>query len=911
MTTPRILIPRLFDEAWDSVIIATYGADLEFFERVLLRQLSTTRNRVIFSDSRQVTRWLAESDSRTQLRHVNRSYVLAPIWASGAAHAKLILLLSQDRGLLAVGSGNLSMDGYASQGECFSRYSWSEDDQSQIGEFLAARSFIDQICEQKLVDPFVTDFVTQAWQDAPWLYEKARDGYSRVRHNLERALLDQFVEAIRGRTVNELVVHAPFYDRACHALSELIQRTSPRTLKVLLQERRTSVDPERLAVVMDRSPGRIDVRSAGAQDAGTFLHAKFLIARCENAAICLQGSPNISWPALLRTHADGNIELANLLVGDPTDFDHLTASLDISRAPVDVSQLGLSIATDGDDDETPPRHAVEGLTWVAPRLTGVFDREVRVPPQLIIGGVIVAEVEWRLDEPSDGKTRFAVTLGDKPADAPNRVAAVSFTFNTGEESSPTYPYHRNALMALTSGQARTNLLKRAGDFELDDEKLEELLAQLEEALVVDGRSIWRMVKRKVPNASDDGTSATIAYDDLDWDAIQSHPKLAQYRNWAQPSSDPTALGILLTSIAQRVEAAAQPRRRGNSEADGSAAPSDPLDDLAKMIDAEDERVAEEEERAHSRRRASARSRARRQFHSFVQRFVNGLTDEAFVRNVGPSVIVPSYVVFNHLCWKLIQIELADPLRLTSAQTSLWRFFWGDKEESGYFATLSTGEQEAALYILDRHHSEAVLLCSILQAFEYTQDEQDERMMIEVRDTWRTILLHPLFQPTTTAVDQATTHLRHKCESGPHLIKRLDRLAVRVAKSEPRSNIGRVLGCQREQVVIKRGRVNRGSLGERVVDIYTIENLDTRMTPHSASLAFSALTVLDPEIEYIRLEDRSHQVVAFADYQRDEFLYANRATNDFQDLDPPAIEAPRWRVPLQSLHEMAKAGVATA
>ena len=96
-----------------------------------------------------------------------------------------------------------------------------------------------------------------------------------------------------------------------------------------------------------------------------------------------------------------------------------------------------------------------------------------------------------------------------------------------------------------------------------------------------------------------------------------------------------------------------------------------------------------------------------------------------------------------------------------------------------------------------------------------------------------------------------------------------------------------------------------------MDIYTIENLDTHMTPHSASRAFSALTALDPEIEYIRLEDRSHKVVAFADYQRDEFLYANRVTNDFQDLDPPAIEAPPWRVPLQTLHEMAKAEVATA
>ena len=172
MTTPRIRIPELFDEAWDSVIIASYGADLEFFERILLRQLSGTRNRVVFADGRQVTQTLAEPDSRTQLRQVNRTYVLAPIRASGAAHAKLIMLLSEDRGLLAVGSGNLGMNGYASGGECFSRYRWSEDDQDQLGEFLAARGFIDQICEQRLVDPFVRQFVRQAWEGAPWLFGK-------------------------------------------------------------------------------------------------------------------------------------------------------------------------------------------------------------------------------------------------------------------------------------------------------------------------------------------------------------------------------------------------------------------------------------------------------------------------------------------------------------------------------------------------------------------------------------------------------------------------------------------------------------------------------------------------------------------------------------------------------------------
>ena len=709
MTTRRIVIPELFDGAWDSVIIATYGADLEFFERVVLRQLSRTRNRVIFCDDRQIARSQADPEKCAQLRQLNRDYVVAPIRSSGAAHAKLIMLLSEDRGVLAVGSGNLRMTGYASQGECFSRYRWLKDDQGQLREFVAARDFIDQICERRLVDKVVRDHVRQAWQEAPWLYGRVQDGESRVRHNLELALLDQFSDAITGRTVDELIVHAPFYDSRCRALAELIQRTSPETLQVLLQECLTSVDPVALAEVLAGAPGRVDVRSVNAADEGTFLHAKFVIAKCDQIAICLQGSPNISSPALLHTHVDGNIEVANLLVGDRSDFDHLITGLVVSPDPVAISQLGLRLADDGDEDgdEIEPSCVVAELSWVPPVLSGVFHREVEVPPQLIISGAVVNGVSWELEEPLAGTTRFAVSLGEKEAAVLNRVAAVHFSFEGGAQSSPTYPYHLNTLKAHASGQGRTDLLRQAGDFEVDDEELERLLAQLDEVLIVDGRGIWQMLKRKEPVEVDDEPSASIAYEELDWDAIQSHPKLAQYRNWDQrPSSDPTPLGILLASIARRFEAGAQGGHSGEPAPGDPESGSDPLADLAEAIEVEDEEAAEKDEVERDRRRMNARSRARRQFHGFVKRFVDGLTDEEFVRRVGPSVIVPSYVIFNHLCWKLIQIDLGEPRRLIAAQIAIWRFFWGDKQESGYFAALSPGEQEAALEILDHHRSEA-------------------------------------------------------------------------------------------------------------------------------------------------------------------------------------------------------------
>lgn len=906
MTTPRLQLPTLFDGDWDSALIVTYGAGLEFYERDLLRQLARARTRIVLADARQVARKLADPNAREQLRQVNRTYVLGPIRIDRAAHAKLVMLLSEDRGLLAVGSGNLGMDGYASQGECFTTYRWNSEETDQLRDFHAAQSFVDELCAPDLVDNVVQTRVKQAWSSAPWLYGTS-NGEPRVRHNLADGFLDQFVASIGERSVDELVVHAPFYDHSCRAMAELIDRTSPSKIQVLLQERVTSVDPDRLSAVLSHAASDVEVRSVQAEEKGTFLHAKFVIARCGGAAVCLQGSPNISTPAMVHTYPSGNIELANILEGGRGDFDHLVNDLVLSAGHVEISTLGLGLVSDeqqDDDDVTPPIGPTE-LSWVSPNLTGIFVGEVRIAPRILVNGAVVDDVVWSLSEPDGDTTRFKARLGDESAASLDRVAAVTFEFGDGVPTNPTFPYHLRTLMALASGHGRTDLLKQAGDFDLDDEELEELLAQLDEVLVVDGRSIWRMLKRSEP-AEDDESISTIVYEDLDWDAIQAHPKLAQYRTWDQQSAtDPTALGILLTSITDRFESELD-RRRSGTETSGAEA-LDPMVDLGSVIEPEDEEQAEELEQAKEKRRVSARGRARRQFHSFIDRFVHGLTDEEFVRNMGPSVIVPSYVVFNHLCWKLIQIDLVDPMRIISAQIELWRYFWGRGDDPGYLSQMGEDEQGAALEILERHHSESVLLCALFQAYGHAWHEEDDVALVDIRDAWRTILLHDLWQPTRSSLLNSSTLLEPACESAVDLVEELDSLASLVASGETLTAIASVTNVQPQDVLVTSGRVRRGSLGERDVPIYAIEKAGATLGAAAAATLLSALHQMSPDDDYIRIEDRVNDVVAFSDYQSDVHVYANRATDEDEDMVLPDMDDPPWVSRIEALYAMAEIG----
>src|SRR5207249_2513229 len=114
------------------VLILSFGADVEFYERVLRRHFGHYRNQIVLADSIQLSRAVAAAGS---LRQLNKSWLAGPIRTEHAAHAKAILLAGPDAGLLLVGSGNLSVSGYAGAGECFTAYRWAANESDHLTAF--------------------------------------------------------------------------------------------------------------------------------------------------------------------------------------------------------------------------------------------------------------------------------------------------------------------------------------------------------------------------------------------------------------------------------------------------------------------------------------------------------------------------------------------------------------------------------------------------------------------------------------------------------------------------------------------------------------------------------------------------------------------------------------------------------
>jgi hypothetical protein len=271
------------------------------------------------------------------------------------------------------------------------------------------------------------------------------------------------------------------------------------------------------------------------------------------------------------------------------------------------------------------------------------------------------------------------------------------------------------------------------------------------------------------------------------------------------------------------------------------------------------------------------------------------------------VVIPSYVVFNHVCWKLLQLDLADPLTVIRSQAALWQFFWGTGDEAGYVAGLTEPEQLAALEILDAHSAEAVLLCSLLQAFDEVTPDNTDQEFRAVRDAWRAILASDLWQPSAEALADAATLMDASVGSPIELVELLHDFAHASGRNESREIVATALGVRADAVTTTSGRVNRRGLGEQTVDgIFVIDDALLRLEEEPCRRAVAALRAALPTDEnaYLRIEQQSVDTIAFADYASGDWVFANRTTGQVIEGECPTPDVLPWESGLNGLFDLA-------
>ena len=901
----RLELPTTLAGDYTALVIGTFGADLAFAEAQLFRQLSrTTVNRVVLADARQLAAYLART---SDVRRLNRSYIAGPVRSPHAHHPKYVMLVGPEAGLLHVGSGNLSISGYASAGECFSTYLWAPGAPASVDAFAAvrhliagqtARGWLDHVTNERLADIFAA---------CPWIPEQPARG-GPVVHNLDVSLIDQLVDQIDGRAVGELVAAAPFHDRSADAIDALLTRLRPATVTLLVQDGITRLDRRSLKMVIARHAIKFNLceTTAPSPYPATFLHAKFLLARTDTGDVLLQGSANLSAIALCKAGQDANVEIANLLEGEAGSFNSLLDAVDVR--PIAGGLDAFSADTDWSNDESDDAllaAAPRSVCWAAPRLTGVLPDVGAQQLEVRVAGREVEPEHRTWTVTAEGR-EFALDFANAESERVDHAPYIELVTEDGSVWT-VYPYHLYALMRLTSAGHRVELLQEVGDLDLRDKELEELLAELDRVLIVDGRSLWRLAhpQEVVDDAPDE--SAKLQYEEIDWARVGELPQLKQYESAAHRALlAPTELGVVLQALTGRFRADVL-EGLGLLELEVTEG-----DDLAKRPDAEDPDDAddasgdedasddqdEDGDDAQLPRRLTARSRVRRVWRNFVRRFTKGLADETFVTSVGSHVIIPSFIVFNHLCRRLRVVDLVDADFLTESQIKLWAFMWGDGRSDGYLARLPDAERAMATTLLAEHDDLAVTLAALDDAWWHVYDDGDDPR--QLRSAWRAFLSNPHWEPTENALNDAAAAAMHIGADRDLLYEDLLELAVYADDSERDQEIADVLGITRSDVSEQEGDVKRHGVKEHHVFLKLGTAID--LTPDLAAEAIAVWKDFESGRSYFRL--RAGNAVAVVDELNGVREFIDTATFETSELPHRSRTAPMWQSRLQQLLEMA-------
>ncbi|MCZ7665177.1 MAG: hypothetical protein M5U22_20620 [Thermoleophilia bacterium] len=760
-------VPGQLKGPWDSLLILTFGAQLDFYENALVRQLADRcRNRVILCDAtmyREICERVAEHAG--QVRTMNQRYLVSGIQGPrGVAHAKCILLLNREEGRMLVGSGNLSLGGYARNQELFTLWHFTPEEPRNRREFIAVRQLVERLADLAWFQPEAAHQIQAMWEGAPWIRAQLDESPS-VRHNIDVPLLSQFVSAVGDERVHELHVLAAFYDEKVAALRRALALLNPDLCRVYLQPNQTSVDPDALRAVLDNWEGKSQLilySSEGAGRGDPYCHAKLLLARTATRSLCLQGSPNLSQVALLRVASQGNLEMANLLTGSPTDFDYIWTGLRLNEPTTHLLDAGLSYRSSPEVEPTDERSAwhlraaaLDGLELTlycsgpmaseAAACLLVGDKRFVCPVVSHVGHTLRVTVGEELRAILESPSALRVEWSDK-------------TGGLGE-SNPIVACNIERLNQTINAKIVSHAARTFGTLDINDDDIERLISEMSAGLLLDKADAFRVAgdRRPRPECGDEGATDR---DLIDWEAIRSSSHYKQYLSGGSLATlrGGSLLSALLGSINAQFSGLTTRPAGATHVAEEEKEPPDiqepslegpSVQDIAELEAAELAKLLEQ------RREQEAR-RLWQLLRNFVKRFEAGTFDPGFASQMGLSVVMRNYRVIIHLLALLLDRSQVRPefeagFLIGAIDNAITRF-WGE-----YLPTLHEQEASEAAGLLAQDTVVPGSLLALVMAARSARGLAEDELHQSTRRTVHAILSSDSFAPgerTQVELEQA-------------------------------------------------------------------------------------------------------------------------------------------------------------
>ena len=304
---------RRIGSGYEFSFAATYNAYLPFYEEVVLRRLAGAgcRANVLVMDGRQCAGAYASDDTRPRL--AGRDYTLIPVRAGGAFHPKLVFLLGRHKGLLFVGSHNLTVAGFGHNQELTSRFEADDDgDRGDLAVFGRAWDFLRAWAAgqpEELLAAF-----DDAERYADWL-RRARESKGELESQArffgaspDGETLWEMVRPQVPDEVKRITLISPFFDTKLAFIKKVAQEFKPEEFIVGIDPETVEISHAAPRVIKpDTNVRFVDAKSL--KDGKGYLHAKAVLFETRDGReFLITGSANASRQAWLENGSERNAE---------------------------------------------------------------------------------------------------------------------------------------------------------------------------------------------------------------------------------------------------------------------------------------------------------------------------------------------------------------------------------------------------------------------------------------------------------------------------------------------------------------------------------------------------------------------------------------------------------------------------
>ncbi|HGF4938191.1 TPA: hypothetical protein ACF4E7_000399 [Vibrio parahaemolyticus] len=344
------LVEELKKGGYDSCLMTSYSVNLSFYEDFLLRKMQSVgiTNHLLFVDHKMcVSAMEAHAPKRA-----GRFYGLVPMYCSAAFHPKIIMMLGKNKGLLIVGSHNVTISGFGNNLEItnlvkFDAKSNTEDLILFQEAFMAFTIWLNDYGRN--VPDIITTMLKKAKVLAPWLNSKKAQSTDKsflFSSSSTSSLWSKLAQNL-PEDIDSTVGISAFFDSQGEFL-QVLKKNSKTTPVIGIQPSRVLINKE---IIKSSEAVFKDITPIYGNDIHSYAHAKAIAFYRGDERFFVSGSANFSSNAWLKSGRDANAEAIILLNGDDavqalesTSIQELQHSETIRELPSNAYQFDVSSA---------------------------------------------------------------------------------------------------------------------------------------------------------------------------------------------------------------------------------------------------------------------------------------------------------------------------------------------------------------------------------------------------------------------------------------------------------------------------------------------------------------------------------------------------------------------------------------